>query len=125
MYIRTILDALVSAGATTYYKSDYSGVVGALWAQVFAIPLVLGLLLWQRRDELQFSRERQKFGFLYNGYRGDMYLWELFIIVRKAMLAVVVVSFYSDMNSLYSAVRVIQVFSIFATTYCRPFQKAR
>eukprot|EP00276_Gloeochaete_wittrockiana_P001919 CAMPEP_0184674066 /NCGR_PEP_ID=MMETSP0308-20130426/87030_1 /TAXON_ID=38269 /ORGANISM="Gloeochaete witrockiana, Strain SAG 46.84" /LENGTH=438 /DNA_ID=CAMNT_0027121629 /DNA_START=920 /DNA_END=2236 /DNA_ORIENTATION=- len=79
-------------------SSEYS-----LWALAFALPLLIlygviipglaALVLYRGRDQLHTIEFARKYGFLYMGYRREVYMYETFVAIRKNLLAVVLAVF--------------------------------
>ena len=50
------------------------------------IPFFAWALLTIEKDKLDTIKVREKYGFLYRGYRKDFYYWEILIMYRKILL---------------------------------------
>ena len=52
---------------------------------LWGLGIPLGVLILMRKDstKLHTQQVRQKFGFLYNGYKAHNYFWEIVIMYRK------------------------------------------
>lgn len=50
------------------------------------IPLFAFMLLFKERKRLDTLLARQKFGFLFRGYKQRFYYWEIVIMYRKIFL---------------------------------------
>jgi len=55
------------------------------------IPLFAFTLLNKEKDRLKRLEVKEKYGFLYNGYRKDFYYWEVVIMYRKIALVFIAV----------------------------------
>ena len=55
------------------------------------IPMFAFILLSRERKLLSTVEVREKFGFLYNGYKHDFYYWEIVIMYRKIILIFIAV----------------------------------
>jgi hypothetical protein len=55
------------------------------------IPFFAFILLKRESDKLDSLEVRQKFGFLYRGYKKDFYYWEVVIMYRKIMMVIIAV----------------------------------
>jgi len=53
------------------------------------IPMFALVLLMRVRDTLDTVESREKFGFLYRGYRKSFYYWEIVIMYRKIALIII------------------------------------
>ena len=51
----------------------------------FGIPLVAWIILSKNKNDLESIELREKYGFLYNGYKRDNYFWEIIIMYRKIL----------------------------------------
>ena len=52
----------------------------------FGIPLVAWIILSKNKNDLESIELREKYGFLYNGYKKSYYFWESVIMYRKIMI---------------------------------------
>jgi hypothetical protein len=50
------------------------------------IPAYVIIMLRKYKENLNTLSTKQKFGFLYNGYKPSSYYWEAIIMYRKTML---------------------------------------
>jgi hypothetical protein len=55
------------------------------------IPFFAFLLLSRHNNKLDSIETREKFGFLYRGYKKDFYYWEIVIMYRKIMMVFIAV----------------------------------
>ena len=55
------------------------------------IPLFAFMLLNKERKTLHKLEVKEKFGFLYNGYKKQFYYWEVVIMYRKIAMVVIAV----------------------------------
>jgi hypothetical protein len=55
------------------------------------IPLFAYFLLTADRKKLDTLEVKEKFGFLYRGYKKEFYYWEVVIMYRKIMMVVIAV----------------------------------
>jgi hypothetical protein len=53
------------------------------------IPIFAFILITRERNNLKDIQVREKFGFLYRGYRLKYYYWEIIIMFRKISLLIV------------------------------------
>ena len=53
------------------------------------IPLFAYLLLKNVENTLTKVETKEKFGFLYNGYKKEYYYWEVIIMYRKIIMVVI------------------------------------
>ena len=53
------------------------------------IPLFAFILLRNVETKLTKLETKEKFGFLYNGYKKEFYYWEVIIMYRKIMMVVI------------------------------------
>ena len=52
----------------------------------FGIPFVAWIILSRNKKDLETIELREKYGFLYNGYKKSYYFWESIIMYRKIMI---------------------------------------
>lgn len=76
------------------------------------IPFFAFTLLTRERDSLQRLSTKEKFGFLYNGYKVEYYYWEIVIMYRKIGLIFIQV-FISQNGAITQAMIVLLVLIIF------------
>lgn len=50
------------------------------------IPASVWVVLRRERDRLDTMAAKEKFGFLYNGYKRNSYFWEIVIMYRKILM---------------------------------------
>ena len=55
------------------------------------IPFFAYILLQREKERLKRIEVREKFGFLYNGYKKDFYYWEVVIMYRKILVVFIAV----------------------------------
>jgi hypothetical protein len=55
------------------------------------IPAFAFLLLQKEKHRLKYPDVKEKYGFLYNGYRKAFYFWEVVIMYRKIMVIFIAV----------------------------------
>ena len=55
------------------------------------IPLFAFILLTKERRTLDSVQTKEKYGFLYRGYKRSFYYWEIVIIYRKVILIFIAV----------------------------------
>lgn len=72
------------------------------------IPFFAFTLLTRVRKDLDSIRTREKYGFLYRGYRKDFYYWEIVIMYRKITLIFISV-FISSIGVIAQALVVFMV----------------
>lgn len=53
------------------------------------IPLFAFLLITREKDKLTSLETKEKFGFLYNGYKKEFYYWEVVIMYRKILMVII------------------------------------
>eukprot|EP00276_Gloeochaete_wittrockiana_P000087 CAMPEP_0184673698 /NCGR_PEP_ID=MMETSP0308-20130426/86823_1 /TAXON_ID=38269 /ORGANISM="Gloeochaete witrockiana, Strain SAG 46.84" /LENGTH=369 /DNA_ID=CAMNT_0027121213 /DNA_START=214 /DNA_END=1323 /DNA_ORIENTATION=- len=76
------------------------------WSLAFALPLLIlygvvipglgALVLYRGRDQLNSIEFARRYGFLYMGYRRELYMYEAFVAIRKNLLAVVLAVFVAS-----------------------------
>lgn len=55
------------------------------------IPFFAFMLLTGVKNKLKTSEVREKFGFLYRGYKHEFYYWESIIMYRKITMIVIAI----------------------------------
>ena len=53
------------------------------------IPLFAFILLSRKRKRLNVLVVKEKYGFLYNGYKRQYYYWEVIIMYRKLIIVII------------------------------------
>ena len=89
---------------------------------VFGFPLLALMLLLRHRKSLALVRTQIQLGFLYSGYEGRCFYWEVVIILRKVVAIVVVVSL-STSELLIQALSILFILLLFffAQLKIKPF----
>ena len=59
------------------------------------IPLFAFFLLNKEKSKLNTLAVKEKFGFLYNGYKRQFYYWEVIIMYRKIAMVIISVVIYT------------------------------
>ena len=90
------------------------------------IPLSAFLFLYYSRTKLQDLNTKEKFGFLYNGYRERHYYWESVIMFRKVAMIFITV-LLSSLGRIVQALAVILLLInfLFFTIRKKPYQTRR
>ena len=52
----------------------------------FGIPIFALIILWRNRKDLDSLQSREKYGFLYNGYKKNYYFWESVNMIKKIII---------------------------------------
>ena len=78
----------------------------------FGIPLIAWITLSRNKSDLELIDLREKYGFLYNGYKKSFYFWESVIMYRKIMIIFISV-FLSEFGTITQALVVFLVLIIF------------
>ncbi len=92
----------------------------------FGIPVVAFLFLYRSRSTLDTLTVKEKFGFLYNGYRERNYYWESVIMFRKVFMIFITVVL-SSLGRIVQALAVIVLLLVylFLTIRKKPYQTRR
>lgn len=53
------------------------------------IPMFAFILLKRNQDKIDKQETKEKFGFLYKGFKTKFYYWEILVVYRKAAIAVI------------------------------------
>ena len=78
----------------------------------FGIPLVAWIVLSKNKKNLEMIDLREKYGFLYNGYKKSFYFWESVIMYRKIIIIFISV-FLSEFGTITQALVVFLVLILF------------
>eukprot|EP00347_Sterkiella_histriomuscorum_P013257 403365409 len=91
-----------------------------LWGA--GIPFFAFILLRNHRKSIESYETREKLGFLYKGYKSEFYYWEIIIIYRKALIAVVATTLNS-LGSIFQALIALVIISLatIANARLKPF----
>eukprot|EP00347_Sterkiella_histriomuscorum_P003561 403363820 len=86
------------------------------------IPFFAFVLLRNHRKSIESYETREKLGFLYKGYKSEFYYWEIIIIYRKALIAVVATTLNS-LGSIFQALIALVIISLatIANARLKPF----
>merc|ERR1711881_255475 len=86
----TFLVADLQVQCNTSESAPFMYGIGVSFLLLYAIgiPLAAGFRLYQLRDHLHEAAVRSRYGFLYAGYKRSWYFFEVIIMGRKVMLAV-------------------------------------
>ena len=86
------------------------------------IPTFAFVLLQKEKDRLKKIEVKEKYGFLYNGYRRDYYYWEVIIMYRKIVIIFIAV-FVSNFGYITQALLIFILVIVFLTinTKLKPF----
>ena len=70
------------------------------------IPAFAFFMMYSVRDKLKMNWVKERYGFLYNGYKPHAYYWEIIIMYRKIALIFIAV-FLSSISTIVQAMIVI------------------
>lgn len=90
---------------------------------VIGVPLGSFLLLFESKDTLYTLKIRQRYGFLYNGYKKQAYFWESIVMLRKASISFIAV-FLRTYGVVIQALctELLLIVSIFMTLRIKPYE---
>eukprot|EP01017_Pseudomicrothorax_dubius_P009638 TRINITY_DN13312_c0_g1_i2.p1 TRINITY_DN13312_c0_g1~~TRINITY_DN13312_c0_g1_i2.p1 ORF type:complete len:613 (+),score=137.48 TRINITY_DN13312_c0_g1_i2:214-2052(+) len=74
----------------------------------FGTPVFAWALLWTKKSQLEDPLFRTKLGFLYDGYRIEVFFWEFIILYRKIAMVFIAV-FMSSLGLVFQALAIILV----------------
>ena len=74
-----------------HYYWAYTVALPSIIVWGIGIPFFAYILLAREEHKLKTLELREKFGFLYNGYKKQFYYWETLIMYRKLTLVVIAV----------------------------------
>ncbi|CDW88757.1 UNKNOWN [Stylonychia lemnae] len=75
------------------------------------IPFFALVLLFKHRSRLEQNGLRERYGFLYKGYKKEYYYWEIFIMYRK--LIIIFISVFFKNHGVIAQALVVMIFYIF------------
>ena len=86
------------------------------------IPVTAWIILYKSRRKLDKIDVKDKYGFLYNGYKQRLYFWESVIMLRKVAMIFITV-FLSSLGRIVQALAVILllIFYLFYTLRKKPY----
>lgn len=90
------------------------------------IPLAGIVLIFRNRSQLKKDHVRQRYGFLYNGYRGGLAkYWEMVLIYRKVVLIFIQMFLVQRGKIVQALVTVfLLIASVVALRYLQPYTKS-
>jgi hypothetical protein len=89
--------------------------------QAIGIPLLVGILLFKNRRNFESNTFRWRYGLLVSGYKVNFFWWELFLMLKKTLLVVMV-----DLTNNYDRflrtflVEIVLFISMLMELFCRP-----
>mmetsp|Transcript_19733 Transcript_19733/g.26007 ORF Transcript_19733/g.26007 Transcript_19733/m.26007 type:complete len:1690 (+) Transcript_19733:108-5177(+) len=91
---------------------------------VVGIPCLGAYILYRQRSELDELHVKARYGFLYDGYKNDFFLWETWVMSRKVILIIVTVfiTVYGN-NTVAVTGLVVVLISSLLQFLCRPFNE--
>lgn len=116
-----VADASIECGSEKHAALVWGSGVPAIIFYVLGIPATLFLFLYLNRDTLAQEDTRVLLGFAYSNYRPSLYFWEVVVIARLVMFALISVSFREDPRLQASLGLAVLFFSVLAHVLCNPF----
>ncbi|EAR99907.2 transmembrane protein, putative (macronuclear) [Tetrahymena thermophila SB210] len=90
---------------------------------VFIIPILIFILLYKNKQQLEFSELQSKFGYLLREYRVDKYYWE-FVRMIERMIIVIILGIYSQDSLTKSVLIFLTIITyFFFLQKLKPYQK--
>ena len=89
-------DASIVCWSPPHVEAVWNTAVPAIVAYVVGIPLSLFYLLVSNRDTLSAPDTKKYLGFAYANYRPGMYFWEVLVIARLVLFALLSVMYKED-----------------------------
>jgi hypothetical protein len=120
-------DALdVECWATKHTSAVLAFGFPSILVWVFAVPAIIGCLIYRSRHNLSQIEVRISYGFLFNGYTSKAYLWEVVILMRKISLVAISV-FFSAETVLVQSMTLMLIMIIFFSLqkHFKPYTKAQ
>ena len=90
---------------------------------VIGLPAIIGGLLWRNRQRLSEVSVRRTYGFFFLGYKPEFYWYELWIMARKAIFALLLVALSPAglLWQLTAAISIVLV-ALVVSAWLRPFR---
>ena len=91
-----------------------------LWT--IGIPAIVWFLMSENKKRLQNYEIKERYGFLYRGYRIDVYFWECITMYRKVVIALIAV-FLKSLGSIIQSLSTLLFLVVFIiiTANMKPF----
>ncbi|CDW84065.1 UNKNOWN [Stylonychia lemnae] len=83
---RVLDDLEIVCWSSVHNKYSYFVALPSIIVWGLGIPFFALIILINKRKKLETFDLRQRFGFLFRGYRKDYYFWEIVIMYRKIMI---------------------------------------
>ena len=112
---------LMSDLSVTCYEDEHLAsvwiAIGLLIFYIVAVPGAIGYITRKaNRGKLHTKAYRMKYGFLYNGYEDGREWWEVCVLARKTVIAVVLVYFSDPFVQSFAALFVLTL-ALYAVSY--------
>eukprot|EP00347_Sterkiella_histriomuscorum_P017868 403347667 len=88
---RVLNDLEVLCWDTQHKFFSYFVALPSIFLWGLGIPFFAFILMLKVKNNLDLIEVREKFGFLYRGYRNDFYYWEIVIMYRKILIIFIAV----------------------------------
>ena len=89
---------------------------------IVAVPGAIGYVTTKNRDKLYTPEYQLKYGFLYNGFEEGREWWEVVVLGRKTIIAVVIVYFKDPFIQSFAAV-IILTMSLYVQLEFKPYRE--
>ena len=92
----------------------------------FGIPLISWFLLYLKHHSLNSNDTKDKFGFLYNGYKTRSYYWESVVMLRKVAM-ILINTFLASLGRIVQALAILLLLLVYLhyTLTHRPYISRR
>ena len=97
--------------------------VALLGLYIFAVPGMIAWITKHHRDRLYTKGYLMKYGFLYNGYERGREWWEVIVLARKTVLAIVIVYFKDPFIQSFAAVFVLTM-ALYVQLEFKPYKQS-
>jgi hypothetical protein len=120
--IRLVVDMQVLCYEGLHYYMAWGLALPCLILWGLGIPAIVLIMMRKDSDKLDTVAVKQKFGFLYNGYKRHNYFWEIVIMYRK-ILCIFIAVFLNRVGIIVQALVLLIMLVIFlqANSTNRPF----
>ena len=106
-------DLVIQCWSSTHVLYSLALAVPSLIVWGFGIPLYAWIILAKYKEDLDLIEIREKYGFLYNGYKKNFYFWESVNMYRKIWVIFISVFFLKLAGVITQALVIFLVLIIF------------
>jgi hypothetical protein len=88
---RLLSDLSITCNKGAHFVYSYGVAIPSIIVWGLGIPMFAFILLKRESNKLETMEVREKFGFLYRGFKKDFFFWEIVIMYRKIAMIVIAV----------------------------------